>query len=94
MNSFEKIDLEIRATALAKAMWLYLLFWLFSTIIPIMSVAADLIWSNSFTLFINISVLSIWALETVVIGVLLVSSYLAFKKCISQLKKMESDCVD
>ncbi|MBF2350066.1 hypothetical protein IA935_12420 [Listeria marthii] len=89
MNSFEKIDLEIKARNMFKAMWVYLLFWLFSTIAPIMSVAADLIWSNSFTLFINISVLTLWSIETMVIGVLFISSYRAFKKYISQLSAEE-----
>ncbi|EHI2457882.1 hypothetical protein J9D46_002980 [Listeria monocytogenes] len=80
MNRFEKDRLRTKAKNIIEAMLVYLLLWLFSIVIPIMGVAAHLIWSNSFTLFIKISTLTIWSIETVVIGDLLVSSYITVKK--------------
>ncbi|EPC5943545.1 hypothetical protein RJH36_002301 [Listeria monocytogenes] len=85
MNRFEKDILRRKAKNIIEAMLVYLLLWLFSIVIPIMGVWAHLIWSNSFTLFIKISTLTIWSIETVVVGALLVSSYITVKKYVSQI---------
>ncbi|MBC1631904.1 hypothetical protein HB948_00580 [Listeria welshimeri] len=76
MNQFEKGILRTKSEYIIKGMIVYLILWLFSTVIPIVGVAAHLIWSNSFTLFIKISTLTIWSIETVFVGTLLVMSYI------------------
>ncbi|MBC1671201.1 hypothetical protein HCA50_10995 [Listeria innocua] len=76
MNQFEKDILRTKSEYIIKGMIVYLILWLFSTVIPIVGVAAHLIWSNSFTLFIKISTLTIWSIETVFVGTLLVMSYI------------------
>ncbi|EAC9719866.1 hypothetical protein LL50_05245 [Listeria monocytogenes] len=85
MNQFEKDILRTKSEHIIKGMIVYLILWLFSTVIPIVGVAAHLIWSNSFTLFIKISTLTIWSIETLVVGFLLVSSYITVKKYVSQI---------
>ncbi|EAE9168085.1 hypothetical protein BU180_02570 [Listeria monocytogenes] len=77
MNQFEKDILRTKSEHIIKGMIVYLILWLFSTVIPIVGVAAHLIWSNSFTLFIKISTLTIWSIETVFVGIFLVMSYIA-----------------
>ncbi|EHO5161491.1 hypothetical protein KLP97_001329 [Listeria monocytogenes] len=76
MNQFEKGILRTKSEYIIKGMIVYLILWLFSTVIPIAGVAAHLIWSNSFTLFIKISTLTIWSIETVFVGTILVMSYI------------------
>ncbi|MBC1498567.1 hypothetical protein HB880_11850 [Listeria welshimeri] len=80
MNQFEKDILRTKSEYIIKGMIVYLILWLFSTVIPIVCVAAHLIWSNSFTLFIKISTLTIWSIETVFVGTLLVMSYITVNK--------------
>ncbi|EUJ46684.1 hypothetical protein [Paenilisteria rocourtiae] len=87
MNRFKKIKTDRTTEHITKAMLVYFVFWLFSTIVPIISVTAQLIWSNSFTLFIMISVLVIWTIETVVIGALLAMSYKTLKKYVNELNE-------
>lgn len=80
MGRFEKKKTKRETESVAKIVVGIMIFWLISLLVPGISVAAQLIWHNSFTLFLMICAISVWVILTIIMAVIAGMSYKELKK--------------